>query len=243
MGPTRTQHRPRARGLRSLGSWASLCTAILAAGTAVATLATGCIDPDGKYQDFVDRTYTPKDEPTGDAGNDCPSIGDMPLPEPEQLEGTYYYAVYLPPFDPTLYLLEVQASRSGDQYTLMQRNRPLKFADKKTQTGDWSEWETTTVEAAGCYQLTDIMTTTPMDASPIGAETITKLTFKGNVGGAQYESGPTSPVKFWCGTVAGEAISPLPQEVSGVFTATRITDVNNPDSYPDIVTECAANPS
>ncbi len=206
----------------------------------MAMLTGGCIDPDGKYQDFVDRTFTPSDAGPMSA---CPDLGDTPLPEPEQLAGTYYYVVHLPPFEPAVYLLEVEASRNGDEYILRQRNRPLQFADKRTQTGDWSEWVMATVEAAGCYALEDVTTVTPMDASPLFFEVITLLTFEGNVGGAVFEAGPTSPVQFWCGQVAGSVTSPSEQAVEGTFTATRITDVDNTAAYPAIVTTCTANPS
>jgi hypothetical protein len=45
-------------------------------------------------------------------------------------------------------------------------------------------------------------------------------------------------VKFFCGTVAGKITAPLQQDVSGTFTATRIPDVNNPDTYPPAVINC-----
>ena len=228
--------RSRAGLPASTPSWARMCMA----ATATVALASGCIDPDAKYQDFVDRTYTPRD-----AGpSTCPDIGDTPLPEPEQLAGTYYYVVHLPPYEPAIYLLEVEAFRNGTEYTHRQRNRPLKFADKKTQTGEWSEWVMATVEAAGCYELEDVETVTPMDASPLMTDVTTLLTFSGNVGGAIFEDGPTSLVKFWCGHTAGEVTNPpLGLKVNGTFTATRLADVNNTAAYPEIATTCPANPS
>lgn len=207
---------------------------------AAVALATGCIDPDGKYQDFVDRTYEPSDDVPSDSG--CPDLGDMELPEPAQLSGTYYYVVSLPPYEPTVYLLEAEATRDGGAYSIRMRNRPLLFADKKTQTGAWSEWHSTTVGTEGCYELTETVVT-PMDANALMLPVTSTLSFSGNVGTARLEGGPGTPVQFWCGTVVGEVTSPANQAVSGTFTATRLNDASNTASYPPIVINCAGDPS
>ena len=82
---------------------------------------------------------------------------------------------------------------------------------------------------------------TPADANALMFPVDTLLTFSGNVGTAVYEAGPETPVKFFCGTVAGKITAPLQQDVSGTFTATRIPDVNNPDTYPPAVINCAGD--
>ena len=94
--------------------------------------ASACIDPTGKYEDFLERAYMPSD--AGPVDTTCPSLDGMELPEPAQLSGSYYYVVSLPPYEkqPTIYVLEAEATREGDVYTIRMRDRPLKFADRKT---------------------------------------------------------------------------------------------------------------
>ncbi|MFT3923017.1 MAG: hypothetical protein QM778_10815 [Myxococcales bacterium] len=214
----------------------------------VAALAVGlsaCIDPEGEYNDFLERAGANEVMDAGPAG-ECPPLGDTPLPDPAQLSGTYYYVVSLTPYttQPTIYLLEVMAARdAGGDYTIMMRNRPLLYADRKTPTGEFSEWSTTTVSPQGCYTLADQMTVTPGNANVLTFDVSTTLDFSGNVGQAMYESGPGTPVKFFCGTVTGVVTAPIAQDTGGTFTATRV-DPNNPSTFPATpVIDCAMTPA
>jgi len=231
LGSNRTPH-----------AWKRRCTL-----AAFAVGLSACIDPNGKYEAFLDRAYVPAVVEMPDAGDSgCPPLGDMPLPDPSQLSGTYFYAVSLPPYadQPTIYLLEAEASRdSSNNYTIRMRNRPLEFSDRKTPTGEWSDWQTTTVSPQGCYELADQVNDTPGDANALGFDVTSVLTFAGNVGTAMYTDGPTSPVKFWCGTAIGKITAPIAQDVTGTFTATRIPDVNDPSTYPPAVINCAMDPA
>jgi hypothetical protein len=55
------------------------------------------------------------------------------------------------------------------------------------------------------------------------------------VGNARIGEGPDGKAEFWCGDVSGNVVIPLPQPLTGTFTATRI---NDPENLPDAVINC-----
>jgi hypothetical protein len=206
-------------------------------------LATAsCIDPAGRYDDFVRRKEASRR--MGDAGTDDPG-GPVELPEPEQVNGTYLYVVSLAPQekDPTIYLLEVEAERDGDMFVLRMRQRPLAFADRKTPVGEWSEWDAYEVTPMGTYETPELTVAIPAAANVLAVDTVANIVFKGNVASGRFDD-DDGHLEFFCGDASGVLVQPpLGLNLVGHFTATRIPDPNDPDTYPEAVINCEGDPA
>ncbi|MFT3756495.1 MAG: hypothetical protein QM769_11225 [Pseudoxanthomonas sp.] len=92
-----------------------------------------------------------------------------------------------------------------------------------------------TVDAQGIYKTPVLDEQTPASANVLGIALQEQLVFTGNVADAKFEGGPSTKVKFWCGTVSGMVTSPLAQALTGKFTAIRI---DNPDHLPKPAINC-----
>jgi hypothetical protein len=200
----------------------------------------GCVDPGGKYDDFVARKEAGKDM-SGDGSSADGDMGPVELPEPEQITGSYLYVVALSGVAPTFYLLEVEAQREGEQLSLSMRYRALAYADRETPVEDFNEWETYEVDPAGYYETPELMITVPGAANTFGVDAVvSKLVFRGNVGNGKLENDdPDGKVVFFCGDVGPDVEAVVfgvtQKPGGGTFTASRILDEND---YPDAVLNC-----
>lgn len=179
-----------------------------------------------------------------DSGMPMAGSCDAPaeLPAPEQLSGTFLFVVSTPldPSKPFVNLLEVRATREGELYRITMREQPLSAMDRKTPVGMFSADRTFEVAPSGCFSSMALSFDIPAAANPIIAlPATTELSFTGNIATAQRDA--NGAVGFWCGTVSGRTITPLPMSIDGsTFTAIRISDPNN---LPPVVINCAMTPA
>lgn len=208
-------------------------------------LLAACFAPEEKFDDFLrDRLAKLGDagmsNPEGDGGNSVPLRA-------EQLEGTYLYAVSvaLAPSLPTVYLAEVKAEQVGEQLAVTIRQRPLSKDDWRTPVGDYGEPRSDLVPATGSYTSELVVSVVPAAANAVtGADSRTETVFTGRFDNPATPDDPDAKLQFFCGTMTGEATSPLMIDLSGsTFAATRIPDVDDPDSYPRVVINCDMTPA
>lgn len=223
MGP------PPHRASRSLFGWALLTI----------PLWLGCADPDGKFDEFVERTEMNM-PPKPDAGPPMPTVDGGVTPD--QITGSYLSvtSTNVSPTKPVVYRLEVTAEQTSEgklQLTLV--DQPLAYWDRKTPVGPKSAPRSVVVDDNGTYTEILMGVVTPKDANPVTyQESTSDTTFYGNVGAAEIDAA-SNLVMFWCGTMAGKIYQPaIP--FTGTFTTTRIVDENN---YPDAVINCAKDPA
>jgi hypothetical protein len=205
--------------------------------------ASGCPDPIGKFDEFVERIEALPEPDAGAPTFSCDEPTD--LPDPEQLEGRYLFVVStsIDPAKPFVYLLEVEAEREGDEYTITMRDQPLRADDRMTPIGEFGAPRVFEVSPSGCFTSDPTTFVIPMDANPILPVMVeSTLVFSGNVATAMFGEDGDMLVNFWCGNVDGKADTPLGEmNVDGsTFTATRITDEEN---YPPVVINCAMEPA
>lgn len=170
-----------------------------------------------------------------------------PFVSSEQARGSYLLVVstVVAPRIPVVVLTEIDADENGDELELKLRVRTLSKLDRKTPVGPWSDWMPATLAADGTLHSEPLAITIPADANAItGFDTDAEITLNGaiNVGGDESSD---AAVRFICGDLTGRILRPIPiDDLSGsTFTATRIDDVDDVDSYPEAVINCAGAPA
>jgi hypothetical protein len=205
-------------------------------------LCTGCISPQDTFDDYVHL----RRELAGDAGADSGATGNTTPLTPEQIEGTYLYAVsiLLSPTNPVVYLVEVKAAAvpGSTDIEIMLRQRALSCTDRKTPVEEFSPWQTARVSATGAYTSDPVHTVVPASANaPLGCMSVgdSMVTFTGSIINPATAANPDAKVEFWCGDVTGLANGFLDLKGS-TFTAVRVTD---PENLPPVVINCAKQPA
>lgn len=165
---------------------------------------------------------------------------------PEQLNGDYLLVVSLTaaPRAPTVFLAQIEAEREGDHLLVRMRQEPLSKADRSTPVGLWSGWATGELSPDGSFESEVTRAYIPAEANAVtGLDTEAEI---GLASHFQIEAGSgDEPIDFLCGDVLGRIIGPIPvDDLSGsTFTATRIEDVEDLESYPDAVINCNRDPA
>jgi hypothetical protein len=210
-----------------------------ASAVALVSALVGCIDPNGTYDDFVARREAAQDHSDGDVGDGDPDVGKVP--GPDQITGQYLYVVTLDTFEPTFYLLDLEAQQEGAQLSVSMRSRPLAYADRMTPIGEFNEWETYQVDEAGWYETSEMMFDVPGRANSLDVDaTVSHLTVRGNVASGELESDePDSRVAYFCGEIGAEvevfALGVTQKPGGGHFAASRIADDG---TFPPAISNC-----
>jgi hypothetical protein len=212
---------------------------LLSAGS----LITACISPEGRYDDFANG----KNDGGAAESNPQDGSGVFPL-APEQITGSYLYVVstIVAPRIPTVYLAEVEAEKLGRGVKLRIRQRPLSKTDRTTPVGPFGDWHEDVLGTDGVIDSAPLRTTVPAAANALtGLDTDTEIAMHGRLFNLAAEDDPDAPVDFFCGTITGRIISPFPiDDLTGsTFTGSRITDVDDPKSYPPVVINCDKDPA
>jgi hypothetical protein len=197
-----------------------------------------CPDPEGDFEAFARRAGTH----STDAGTLNCEQPEGELPDPAQLSGQFLLSVSttLGRDTPFVYLIDVEAERSGDRYHITMSATPLSARDRSTPVGEPSEPQTFDVEPSGCFSSPPQMFQIPGPANPIlPVQATSELSFAGSVSTAIRDD--EGYVTFWCGQVNGRSLTPLPMTLDGsTFAAARVTD---PDNLPPVVLDCEMTPA
>ncbi len=161
----------------------------------------------------------------------------------EQVSGTYLFGIstIVAPPAPVVYLVELAAEARDDQLEVRLRKRAISKLDRVTAVGEWSDWTTGWVDAEGAWNSDTIHALIPVDANPIVAvDTEAEIVLAGQLLDLRDQDDPTRPLDFLCGDVTGRIIDPIPVDdlTGSTFAATRIEDVDDVASYPEIIVDC-----
>lgn len=203
----------------------------------------GCTSPEARFDDFGDNNGPGDDSSSGLKHSD----GVLSL-APEQITGTYLYVVstVIAPKIPTVYLAEVEAENVGKAIKLRIRQRPLSKTDRATPVGPWTDWHEDMLDTSGEINSDPITAIVPAAANALtGFDTETEIAMQGRLFDLAAENDPDAPVDFFCGNITGRVISPFPVDsLSGsTFTGSRVTNVDDPKSYPPVVINCDRDPA
>jgi hypothetical protein len=162
----------------------------------------------------------------------------------DQLNGSYLLVVstVVAARIPVVLLAQIEAERAGDELLLRIRERPLSKLDRATPVGPWSDWMPATLNADGEFVTESLHVVIPAEANAVtGFDTDAEITLSGMLSNPASEESPEAPVDFLCGQLSGRILEPLPiDDLSGsTFTATRLTDVDDPATYPEALINCA----
>jgi hypothetical protein len=192
----------------------------------------------------------PGADPVEDGGSDdLQDASDTPEGlKPEQLSGDFLFSVSMnmAPGSPAVFLAQIEAERVDDHLLMRVRQRPLSKADRITPVGEWGEWIDGQLSLDGSFQSDTIHAVIPAAANPIITfDTEVEISLRSDQIGALESEASDARVEFLCGDVVGRILSPIEvDDLSGShFTATRIADVDDPASYPEVVINCDRDPA
>lgn len=205
------------------------------------TLAVSCADPDGEFQDFVERATQIEQSDAGmdveqDVGNEGGEASACtPLTQADVANGYMFTlaAVILPskPFvaDATLTIDEANN-------TVSMSVQPLSAADKTTPVGSPILGGPFQIEADGSFEADFGVITMTGAANPIsGSDLVTELRLSAAPGGWCQES------SFVCGAAEGIASKPI-ENLNLKGSTFTFQKLSAPGQYPAPVTNCAGKP-
>jgi hypothetical protein len=176
---------------------------------------------------------------TGEEPSDQDAAGLLP----EQLAGTYLFGIstVLARSAPIVVMVELAVEAHDDQLEVRLRERPISKSDRVTPVGDWSEWITGAVDAEGNWNSDTIHVTIPADAnSIIATDTEVAIVLSSQLLELRSPDDPAAALGFLCGDVTGQIIDPIPVDNldGSTFAGTRIEDVDDVASYPEVTINC-----
>lgn len=206
---------------------------VLGAAVALA-LCGGCVDPESSYDEWRTRYEDSLPSTDGGGGSGGGDAGPCALPDPEELNGTYFLAVSTPigRDKPVVYLATAAAEMRGASLFVTLQAQALDAKDRKTLVGEVlpaAEVEVT----AGRIVLDLGLTEVDGAANPIlyGTAIEADTTLSARLCSVRSPEQPTATLDFFCGDVTGELIKPLPASLeTGTFSAAR---VEGTDTYPE----------
>ncbi len=200
-----------------------------------AFLLSGCPNPEGDYNDFVDR-YTQLHPSSGGAGGAGGSedAGPCTVPKPGELDGDYLFVLSahiapgseLKPLTFALHVTSASAPYDGGTTTAMTwKLQPLQYSDRKTPVGDPIEVKDIAIAPDGSIDspLGDVAVTGA--ANPI-SKGINILATIDSIDGRFCNTGG-----FYCGTVTGKVTKPFPFDLAG--STWTMTKAATPADYPE----------
>lgn len=201
---------------------------------------TGCVDPEGKFNDFVDRVgQTALDSGIPDAARDAPGDAGPCVVEPGFVEGTYLLtlSIFIQPGTPIIMSAELSTPEFQGATGLEISATPLRADDRKTPVGNPIAVGPVAVQDSGDFMADITGLDVAGEANPIsGGQIAADVTLSGNICGDP---------SFFCGAIGGMVSQPLPiNDLTGsTFTLLRLEAGQEPPARPPI--NCArdlANP-
>lgn len=166
----------------------------------------------------------------------------------EQLTGDYLFVVStnVLPKAPVLFVSQIRAERVGDQLVLKLRQQALDKTDRVTPVSLWGPWQTGTIDAEGHFESDTLAARIPSEANSIvSLDADAEIVLHGVLSDAVDVASHEGPIDFLCGSVTGKIVRPIPiDDLTGsTFTATRIADIDDPSTYPEVVINCDRDPA
>jgi len=170
-------------------------------------MAVGCVDPDGDYQDFIDRqakTTLPTGSGCGDPNAACDPV------KGGQLDGQWLFALSakISPTKPVLFFTEVKSSESSGQVTWEMTLTPLDAKTREPLPDSLPTVQGTPIPADGNWSADLGEITVPGAANPItyGSDIVATSSISGQICGGR---------DFLCGDLKGQASKPLTIPLDG----------------------------
>ncbi len=168
----------------------------------------------------------------------------QPFIAPEVLTGSYLLVVSttIAPRIPVMYEAELEAELNGEELALRLRQRPLSKLDRKTPVGPWTDWVDGRVDAQGHFDSGTLELVIPADANALtGLDTLVEIALSAWLPAQTADA----PADFLCGEVTGRIVGPIPlDDLSGsTFTVMRVTDLEQPETFPEPEINCAHDPA
>jgi hypothetical protein len=166
----------------------------------------------------------------------------------EQLTGDYLFVVSIKvlPKAPVVFLAQISAERVDDLLVLKLRHKALDKTDRVTPVSWWGPWQTGTIDAEGRFESETIAARIPAESNSIsGQDADAEIMLHGLLSDSVDVGTLDGAVEFVCGTVTGQILRPIPIDslTGSTFTATRIPDVDDPSTYPEVVINCDRDPA
>ena len=208
--------------------------------SAVAIFLSGCPDPQGVADDFVQnraeldlRDMSGGEDPPTDGGMEESDAEVMACRAPADVTGTYMMAVLtaLDPGKPLLLKVDVVSDVESDPPTVKMTLQPLGVEDK-TPLGEIIEPDPVEVDGDGRFSIPFGNVVVTGGANPIsGSEIEADLTLLGEIRGEQD----------LCGTIEGDLIRPTAFSLNGSTVGMLLVeDGNFADVTPKV--ECESCP-
>ncbi len=181
--------------------------------------ALGCSDPEGRYDEFVERADFAGAAPLPEGG--CPT------PEADEVDGQFLLALSttVSPKKPVLLLLDVTAEQlSAGKVKVSIGGTALNAADRKTPVGDPIPPASFEVEG-GLFKVDLEAFPVTGDANPIlpGVQMVAEVSLEGRACSAKTTDDPDATFDFLCGNMDGNALEPAMIALAGSrFAASRV---------------------
>lgn len=196
-------------------------------------LTAACADPQGAYDEFVERqtTASSSSSSTGGSGGGGGGAG-CTAPAVGELDGDHLLVLSakLSPKKPIVMAAKVTTADEGGKTAVTMQLQPLDAADRQTPVGAAIDVPVFPIEADGTFVLSVPSADVDGTANPITGNTL-----KG-VAATLTGSGMCSPFAFACGDVTGAITTPPVKLDGSTFTLQPVTD---PATPPEVFINCA----
>ncbi len=207
--------------------WLSIFSAVVLG----VPLLAGCVDPEGRLNEFVSRVPDAKVVIMYDA----PPLNEIP-----DITGTFLLAIHVAATGnalPLQSLATVALTKSGATATanfhiqyLTAQHDPAQTGDRLPIDGATLDENNIAVTSAGEFDIVVGTLTVPMVANPLGfAATAENVHLIGTI----------KSTDLFCGTLTGDITSPTPLPLAGsTFGAVRVTAGQTGDQLPQPTIKC-----
>ena len=202
-------------------------------------VALGCADPEGAYDDFVERKKKTSDNSDAGTGNDgggaCSSDPCSP-PAAGAIDGDYLFSLAAivngeattkkKPF----VFVNTVTTKAGSPLEMSWSLQPLNKDDRKTAVGTPIDIPSIQIDNEGLATISLKDVNLPGEANPIsGSIIVADLEMSGRICDGAAD--------FFAGQASGQASKPLPLPIDkgSEWMMEKITDPNN---YPSPVIDC-----
>lgn len=199
-------------------------------------LAAACADPDGAFDEFVDRSAKAGAASSTSTGGDGGAPGCV-VPAVGEIDGDYVMVLSakLSPKKPIVMSAALTSADDGGKLSVTMHLQPLLATDRATPVGAAIDPPAFTVADDGSFTMDVPSTDIDGTANPITGNTLTGVA-------AQVVGTMCAPADFICGTVTGTVTTPPVSLDGSTFTLQPIAD---PASPPETFINCnkdLANP-